>query len=140
MFQLEILPTPFRSHFSAPKHSTRATEDLIVGSVSLTRLAAVARDTQSRHVEPSRRLMVGPLCGSAPIDLLEAANEDLRRDQAEAVRVAYVAAARERLANDVTGQRCTPIGASTPRRSTVDSAYRKANELLPCGLLNDSVC
>ena len=71
--------------------------------------------------------MVEPLCGSAPLDLLEAANEDLRRDQAEAVRVAYVAAARERLANDVTGQRCTPIGASTLRRSTVDSALSKAN-------------
>ena len=50
-----------------------------------------ARDTPSRHVDPNRRLWVEPLCGSAPIELLEAADEELRRDQAEAVRVAYVA-------------------------------------------------
>ena len=57
---------------------------------------SAARDTPSRHVDPSRRLWVEPLCGSAPIELLEAANEELRRDQAEAVRVAYVAATRAR--------------------------------------------
>ena len=55
-----------------------------------------ARDTPSRHVEPNRRLWVEPLCGSAPIELLEAADEELRRDQAEAVRVAYVATTRAR--------------------------------------------
>ena len=55
-----------------------------------------ARDTPSRHVDPSRRLWVEPLCGSAPIELLEAADEELRRDHAEAVRVAYVAATRAR--------------------------------------------
>ena len=55
-----------------------------------------ARDTPSRYVDPSRRLWVEPLCGSAPIELLEAANEELRLDQAEAVRVAYVAATRAR--------------------------------------------
>jgi ATP-dependent helicase/nuclease subunit A len=55
-----------------------------------------ARETPSRHVEPNRRLWVEPLCGSAPIELLEAADEELRRDQAEAVRVAYVATTRAR--------------------------------------------
>ena len=55
-----------------------------------------ARDTPSRHVDPIRRLWVEPLCGSAPIELLEAADEELRRDHAEAVRVAYVAATRAR--------------------------------------------
>jgi UvrD-like helicase C-terminal domain len=55
-----------------------------------------AQDTPSRHVDPNRRLWVEPLCGSAPIELLEAADEELRRDQAEAVRVAYVAATRAR--------------------------------------------
>jgi len=39
---------------------------------------------------------VEPLCGSAPIELLEAADEELGRDQAEAVRVAYVATTRAR--------------------------------------------
>ena len=57
---------------------------------------SAARDTPSRYVNPSRRLWVEPLCGSAPIELLEAADEELRRDQAEAVRVAYVAATRAR--------------------------------------------
>jgi ATP-dependent helicase/nuclease subunit A len=50
-----------------------------------------ARDTASRHIEPARRLWLEPLCGSAPIELLEAAEEELIRDHAEAARVAYVA-------------------------------------------------
>ena len=54
------------------------------------------RDTPSRHVDPARRLWLEPLCGSAPIELLEAADEELKRDQAEAIRVAYVAATRAR--------------------------------------------
>jgi ATP-dependent exoDNAse (exonuclease V) beta subunit len=54
------------------------------------------RDTPSRHVDPARRLWLEPVCGSAPMELIEAADEELRRDQAEAVRVAYVAATRAR--------------------------------------------
>ena len=50
----------------------------------------------SRHVIPERRLWLQPLCGCAPIELLEAAAEELQRDQAEAVRLAYVAATRAR--------------------------------------------
>jgi hypothetical protein len=57
---------------------------------------SAARDTPSRHVNPTRGLWVEPLCGCAPIELMEAADEELRRDQAEAVRVAYVAATRAR--------------------------------------------
>ena len=48
----------------------------------------------SRHVDPERRLWVQPVCGCAPVELLEAADEELRRDRAEGVRVAYVAATR----------------------------------------------
>ena len=55
-----------------------------------------ARDTPSRHIEPARRLWLEPLCGSAPIELLQAADEELIRDHAEAVRVAYVATTRAR--------------------------------------------
>ena len=55
-----------------------------------------ARDTPSRHVDPGRRLWLEPLCGSAPVELLEAADEELRRDHAEAIRTAYVAATRAR--------------------------------------------
>ena len=54
------------------------------------------RDTPSRHVDPARRLWLEPLCGCAPAELLEAADEELRRDRAEAVRLAYVAATRAR--------------------------------------------
>jgi ATP-dependent exoDNAse (exonuclease V) beta subunit len=55
-----------------------------------------ARDTPSRHVDADRRLWLERLCGLAPIELLEAADEELRCDQAEAVRIAYVAATRAR--------------------------------------------
>ena len=44
----------------------------------------------------SRRLWFEPLCGCSPVELLEAAEEELRRDRAEAVRVAYVADTRAR--------------------------------------------
>jgi ATP-dependent helicase/nuclease subunit A len=54
------------------------------------------RDTPSRHIEPVRRLWLEPLCNSAPVELLEAADAELKRDHAEAIRVAYVAATRAR--------------------------------------------
>jgi ATP-dependent exoDNAse (exonuclease V) beta subunit len=57
---------------------------------------SAARDTPGRHVEPHRHLWVEPLCGCAPIELLEAAEDELRRDGEEATRVAYVAATRAR--------------------------------------------
>src|SRR5262249_39283674 len=41
------------------------------------------------HVEPCRRLWLEPLCGCAPAQLLEAADEELRRDRAEEMRVVY---------------------------------------------------
>ena len=50
----------------------------------------------SRHVIPERGLWLQLLCGCAPVELLEAAAEELQRDQAEAVRLAYVAATRAR--------------------------------------------
>ena len=55
-----------------------------------------ARDIPSRHVDPSRRLWLEPLCSCAPVELLEGADEELHRDQAEAVRLAYIAATRAR--------------------------------------------
>jgi ATP-dependent helicase/nuclease subunit A len=53
-------------------------------------------DKPSRHVDPARRLWLEPLCGCAPSELLDAANDELRRERAESVRVAYVAATRAR--------------------------------------------
>jgi ATP-dependent helicase/nuclease subunit A len=54
------------------------------------------RGAPSRHIEAVRLLWLEPLCGSSPIELLEVADEELNRDQAEAIRVAYVAATRAR--------------------------------------------
>jgi ATP-dependent exoDNAse (exonuclease V) beta subunit len=61
--------------------------------------------TPSRHVDTDRRLWLESVCGSAPIELLEAATEELKRDEAEAIRLAYVAATRARdlLITPVTG-------------------------------------
>ena len=55
-----------------------------------------ARDTPSRQIEPARRLWLEPLSGSAPIELLEAADEELIRNHADAVRVAHAATTRAR--------------------------------------------
>ncbi len=55
-----------------------------------------ARDIPSRHVDPERRLWLEPLCACTPVELLEASEEELLRDQAEAIRLAYVAATRAR--------------------------------------------
>jgi len=56
----------------------------------------VTRDQPTRHVDPLRGLWAEPLCGCAPQDLLEHREEELRRDHAEGVRIAYVAATRAR--------------------------------------------
>ena len=56
----------------------------------------MTRDVPSRHVDPIGRRWFEPLCGCAPIELLEASDEELRRDRAEAIRVAYVATTRAR--------------------------------------------
>ena len=49
-----------------------------------------------------------PVCGCAPVELMEAAREELLRDRAEGIRVAYVAATRARdlLAAPVCGDKC----------------------------------
>jgi ATP-dependent exoDNAse (exonuclease V) beta subunit len=54
------------------------------------------RDMPSRHVEPEAGLWAEPLAGCAPVELLRHRDEELRRDEAEAVRLAYVAATRAR--------------------------------------------
>jgi ATP-dependent exoDNAse (exonuclease V) beta subunit len=57
---------------------------------------SAARDAPSRRVDAVRRLWVEPLCGSAPVELLEAAADEQHREQDEAIRVAYVATTRAR--------------------------------------------
>lgn len=55
-----------------------------------------SRDRPGRHIDTSRSLWLEPICGASPVELLEASDLELRRDRAEAVRVAYVAATRAR--------------------------------------------
>jgi ATP-dependent helicase/nuclease subunit A len=54
------------------------------------------RDTAGRHIDTARGLWVEPLCGSSPIELLEANEIELKREETEALRLAYVAATRAR--------------------------------------------
>ena len=54
------------------------------------------QERASRHVDPERELWAEPLCGCAPLDLLDAQAEELARDREESDRLAYVAATRAR--------------------------------------------
>ncbi len=56
----------------------------------------VSRDVASRHLDADRRLCAVRLGGWAPHDLYEHEHEELQRDRAEGVRLAYVAATRAR--------------------------------------------
>ncbi|SFP36920.1 UvrD-like helicase C-terminal domain-containing protein [Bradyrhizobium sp. Ghvi] len=55
-----------------------------------------SRDRPSRHIDASRSIWLEQICGASPVELLEASDLELKRDRAEAVRVAYVAATRAR--------------------------------------------
>ncbi len=50
----------------------------------------------SRHVNPSKKLCAQRLAGYAPLELLDNAEDEGRRDHEEAIRVLYVAATRAR--------------------------------------------
>jgi ATP-dependent exoDNAse (exonuclease V) beta subunit len=54
------------------------------------------RDVPSRHVDAARALWLEQLCGATPIELREASDLEMKRDRAEAIRVAYVATTRAR--------------------------------------------
>ena len=57
---------------------------------------SATRDRPSRYIDSARSLWLEPLCGAMPIELLEAGDLEMKRDRAEANRVAYVAATRAR--------------------------------------------
>jgi ATP-dependent helicase/nuclease subunit A len=84
----------------------------------------------SRAIDVERRVWAETLCGCAPHDLLDAAADELRRDEAEAVRVAYVAATRARdlLVVPVVGQDALEgwIDALDPAVYPEDAARRSA--------------
>jgi ATP-dependent helicase/nuclease subunit A len=54
------------------------------------------REVPSRHIDGSRSLWLEQLCGATPVELREASELEMKRDRAEAIRVAYVAATRAR--------------------------------------------
>jgi ATP-dependent helicase/nuclease subunit A len=89
-----------------------------------------SRDRPSRHIDASRSIWLEQICGASPIELLEASDLELRRDRAEAVRVAYVAATRARDLLVVPTCGDEPIegwfGAVNPVLYPVDAARRNS--------------
>ncbi len=53
-------------------------------------------ETPSRYIDVERKLWAQPLCGAAPLDLLENIDIEQARERAESHRLAYVAATRAR--------------------------------------------
>src|SRR5690606_18029385 len=53
-------------------------------------------DRPSRFIDPEARLWAAPLAGCVPIELAERRDDVLRADEAEEVRLTYVAATRAR--------------------------------------------
>ena len=53
-------------------------------------------NTASRHVNSEENLCAMSICGLRPVDLIRNENDELERERAEAVRLAYVAATRAR--------------------------------------------
>jgi hypothetical protein len=81
------------------------------------------------------------LCGSAPIELLEAADEELIRDHAEAIRVAYVATTRARdlLVVPVCGDQPIEgwLGVLDPMLYPPDEAPRRSGPAPCCPMFGD---
>ena len=75
-------------------HKAKGLEFPIVILADMT--AKLRASAASRYLDPERRVCAIRLGGCAPADLLEHEDEELRRDEAEGTRVAYVAATRAR--------------------------------------------
>jgi ATP-dependent exoDNAse (exonuclease V) beta subunit len=75
-------------------HAAKGLEFPVVILADMT--AGLARDAPDKHVDPARGLAALRLLGCAPVELVENAELERLRDQAEGVRIAYVAATRAR--------------------------------------------
>jgi ATP-dependent helicase/nuclease subunit A len=75
-------------------HKAKGLEFPIVILADMT--AKLRASAASRYIDSAGRVCAIRLAGCAPFDLLEHESEELRRDEAEGVRVAYVAATRAR--------------------------------------------
>ncbi len=75
-------------------HKAKGLEFPIVILADMT--ADLARNTATRMIEPETELAAVRIAGWSPAELLDAQEEEVRRDRAEGIRVAYVAATRAR--------------------------------------------
>jgi ATP-dependent exoDNAse (exonuclease V) beta subunit len=75
-------------------HKAKGLEFPVVVFADMT--AKLRASVASRYINANRRVCAIRLGGCAPADLLEHEDEELLRDEAEGVRVAYVAATRAR--------------------------------------------
>jgi ATP-dependent helicase/nuclease subunit A len=75
-------------------HKAKGLEFPVVILADMT--ANLALSQAARWIDPERRLCAQRLAGWSPAELLEHQEEELRRDAAEGVRIAYVAATRAR--------------------------------------------
>ncbi|HWP56659.1 MAG TPA: UvrD-helicase domain-containing protein [Candidatus Acidoferrales bacterium] len=75
-------------------HKAKGLEFPVVILADMT--ARLRASAAARYIDPERRICALRLGGCAPSDLLEHQEEELVRDEAEGVRVAYVAATRAR--------------------------------------------
>ncbi|MBK8013820.1 MAG: UvrD-helicase domain-containing protein [Deltaproteobacteria bacterium] len=75
-------------------HAAKGLEFPVVILADLTN--PIAHEVPDRFIDPKRQLWAARILQCAPIDLLEHAAEERRRDEAEGIRLAYVAATRAR--------------------------------------------
>jgi ATP-dependent helicase/nuclease subunit A len=75
-------------------HKAKGLEFPIVILADMT--ARMARAPASRYIDPKQGLCAIRIAGWSPVELLEQESEEFRRDEAEGVRIAYVAATRAR--------------------------------------------
>ena len=75
-------------------HKAKGLEFPVVILADLT--CRMSRSDASRHLDPERGLCAIRLSGWAPHELLEHEAEEVARDEAEGIRLAYVAATRAR--------------------------------------------
>jgi ATP-dependent exoDNAse (exonuclease V) beta subunit len=75
-------------------HKAKGLEFPIVILADIT--CGLSRDEAQRYIDPTRNLCAMKLAGWAPLDLIDNNDREARRDAAEGVRLAYVAATRAR--------------------------------------------
>jgi ATP-dependent exoDNAse (exonuclease V) beta subunit len=75
-------------------HSAKGLESPVVILADIT--CRLAHSSPDKHVDIDENLCAMRLLGCSPVELVDNAEEELKRDKAEGVRVAYVAATRAR--------------------------------------------